>query len=108
MSELEVSPSELVDSATTLIAQASTAVDQVIATSLAVGAGAQSWGDDELGAIFEKVYVDPAAVSLEAVQQMAFHVADVAERLGQSGTSYAEAEETNTDHATAADPGAAQ
>lgn len=105
MSELQVAPSELLDSAAKIVEQASTAVDQVIATSLAVGAGAQSWGDDELGEIFAQVYVDPAAVSMDAVQQMAFHVSDVADRLARSGTSYTEAEETNTGRATTATSG---
>ncbi len=105
MSELNVSPSDLLHSADKLIEQANTAVDQVIATSLAIGAGARSWGDDELGTIFEQVYVDPAAESMGAVQQMAFHVSDVADRLAQSGQSYTEAEETNTSRAATATSG---
>lgn len=95
MTDLTVVPSDLRSTADQVVAQATAAVDQVIATTLAVATTAQSWGDDELGQAFAGVYLTPAAETMEAVQQVAFQIADVAERLRSSADGYDATEESN-------------
>ena len=99
MPELTVDVSALRDTETELVGLATTAVTEVIATTLGIASRNQCWGTDEIGGAFAHVYLGPAEEVLEAVQQVPYEIGSVGERFGMAATGYDDTEGTNTDEA---------
>lgn len=99
MPELTVDVSALRDTETGLVSLATTAVTEVIATSLGIASRNQCWGTDEIGGAFAHVYLGPAEEALEAVQQLPYQIGSVGERFGTAAAGYDDTEDTNTGEA---------
>lgn len=103
MSDTTVDVSEMTAAAAEVTTLATTAVPEVVATTLAVRNQANCWGVDEVGAAFAHRYLEPAEAAMSAVQKIAYHLGDIAELLQSSATAYAETEQSNTAESTGID-----
>lgn len=97
MPDLTVDVSELQSARTDLGTAATTAVTEVIVTTLGIARRNECWGTDEIGGAFAHAYLGPAEEALEAVQQIPYQIGNIGERLGEAATRYADTEQTNED-----------
>lgn len=97
MSDLTVDVSDLRTAQADLVTEATAAVSEVIVTTLGIATRNDCWGTDEIGGAFAHVYLEPAEEAMEAVQQVAYQLGSIGERLGEAAASYDDTEQTNAD-----------
>jgi len=96
--------SELNGAARAVEGMAVEAVAQVILTTLGVASHNDCWGVDPVGGAFAHAYLGPAEEALGAVQQVAYQIGDVSEKLAATAAAYARTEQENTGAARGVHP----